>query len=82
LDRLALVNDLCFFWTHISSMVNKARGALAPLQRNFIILIILKPYLFRVSARYLSMDHPSGVPNAKFMLIVSILYRITFCYLL
>jgi len=40
---------------HISSMVNKARGAL-------------------------SMDLPSRFPNTDFMLIVSNLYRRTFCY--
>jgi len=44
-----------------------------------MILILQSPYLFPLSARYLSVDLPSGALNTDFK---SNLYRRTFCYLL
>jgi len=58
---------------HISSMVNKDGGALGLIKRCLKELddpYITKAYLFLLSARYLSIDLPSGVPNTEFMLIV------------
>jgi len=64
--------NFCFVLALLKGM------ALLEGQRNGMILIFLRPYVFRLTARYLSTDLPSEVPNKEFMSIVSNLYRRSF----
>jgi len=70
------------FADHISSMVNKARGALASIKRwskEFDDPYMTKTWFISIVRPTLEYGSPVW---SHFMLIVSNVYRTTFCYLL